>query len=389
MIDAAAFKSLCEPVPAADFIDLLWRVGFSAEVYREAHNDLAGRNWDTQTILWHLFRHGLDERRAAPQRVEPQALVAMARLPMYGGAFKAKLLTYLSQHLFEHVDAPNSAGSDGGAIAERWDIVQALTREGGCPYFIAGDSHSSQYARIGAKYDAWTLPIHLLYTGGSAAGLANFASRSGYGRQLQLAVQTIRALPDANRLPFLLQFGQVDLEFVYHYRRVRDGKRTLDMDDYMAFCDAIVAQYIRFVAELFIAEERKNVFLVSVFPPALSDAAWHAGYLNADIAHREATASVEDLRSGIREIEIASLPQRTAIHGHYNDMLRAACQQHGFGYVDGMSPFLLADGIVDPRYVIPETAGADHHLDARQTYRPIRKLIWDCIKATERLAHSG
>ncbi len=145
-VDAAAFKSLCEPVPAADFIDLLWRVGFSAEAYREAHSDLAGRNWDTQTILWHLFRHGLDERRVAPQRVEPQALVAMARLPMYGGAFKAKLLTYLSQHLFEHVDAPNSAGPDGGAIAERWDIVQALTREGGCPYFIAGDSHSSHYA---------------------------------------------------------------------------------------------------------------------------------------------------------------------------------------------------------------------------------------------------
>jgi hypothetical protein len=352
-------------------------VGFSAEAYRNAYGDLAAMNWDARTTLSHLFQHGLDERRVAPLRLDKRALLALARLPMSRGAFKAKLLTFLSHHLFDYVD-----GHDGTAIAEHWGAVQDLAREGGCPYFIAGDSHSTHYALTGARYDDWMLPIHLLCTAGSAAGLANPHSRSGYGRRLRRAVHEVQGLPGADAVPFLLQFGQVDLEFVYHYRRVRDSRRTLDMDDYQVFCNRVLEQYTRFVAELFPAANRSHVFLVSVFPPALSDAAWHEGYVNTDVAHREAVISVEDLRSGIQGIEIASLPQRTAIHAYFNDKLRAACDQLGFGYIDGMTPFLGADRLVDPRYVIPETGGADHHLDARQTYRPIRNLIWRCIDAT-------
>lgn len=46
-----------------------------------------------------------------------------------------------------------------------------------------------------------------------------------------------RKSPGTDELPFLLQFGQVDIEFVYHYRRVSDGKRVLSLDDHRAFCD--------------------------------------------------------------------------------------------------------------------------------------------------------
>jgi hypothetical protein len=376
-VDAEIFASLCEPVSATEFMDLLRRVGFSAEAYRNAYADLAATNWDARKTLSHLFHHGLDERRVAPLNLDKHALVALARLPLSRGAFKAKLLTFLSHHLFDYVDGP-----DGIAIVEHWGTIQDLAREGGYPYFIAGDSHSSHYALTGARYDDWMLPIHLLCTAGSATGLANPRSRSGYGRRLEQAVHLIRELPGSDAVPFLLQFGQVDLEFVFHYRRVRDGRRTLDMDDYKMFCDVVLDQYTRFVAELFPAANRSRVFLVSLFPPALSDAAWHEGYVNTDVVHREAAISVENLRRGIRDIEIANLHQRTAMHAYFNDKLRAACEQHGFGYVDGMTPFLGADGLIDPRYVIPETRGADHHLDARQTYRAIRNLIWRCIDAT-------
>jgi hypothetical protein len=378
-VDAAAFGSFCEPVPAADFIDLLQRVGLSAEAYRDAYGDLAATEWGAQHTLWHLFHHGLDERRLAPLTLDRQALVALSKLPMQRVAFKSKLLTFLSRNLFDNIDTP-----DGTAIAERWDIISDLVREGGCPFFITGDSHSSQYAVAGAKYDAWMLPIHLLCTGASAAGLANPDSRSGYGDLLQRTIRTIQGLPGSDEVPFLLQFGQVDLEFVYHYRRVRDARQPLDLDDYRAFCDRTLTRYIQFVSGLFAAPDRRRVFLLSVFPPALSDAAWHDGYVNADIAHREMTASVEELRSGIRGIEVANLRQRTAVHAYYNDILRAACDEYGFGYIDGMTSFLGVDGIIDPRFVIPETGGAEHHLDARQTYRAISKLIWYCIDTTKR-----
>ena len=285
VVNAAAFASFCQPVPAAEFIDLLRRVGFSAEAYRNAYGDLAGMNWDAQHILWHLFHHGLDERRVAPLALDRQALVALSALPMQQGAFKAKLLTFLSRHLFDDIDIP-----DGTAIAERWDTISDLVREGGCPFFIAGDSHSSQYALAGTKYDSWMLPIHLLCTGASAAGLANPNSRSGYGNLLQQTIRTIQGLPSVDKMPFLLQFGQVDLEFVYHYRRARDAMQSLDLDDYRAFCDRTLERYIQFVSGLFAAPDRWRVFLLSVFPPALSDSAWREGYVNADIAHREMAA---------------------------------------------------------------------------------------------------
>lgn len=378
-VDAAAFGSFCEPVPAADFIDLLRRVGFSAEAYRNAYGDLAATNWGAQHALRHLFHHGLDERRLAPLALDRQALVALSRLPMQRVGFKAKLLTFLSRNLFDRVGA-----ADGTAIAERWDTIDDLVREGGCPFFISGDSHSFHYAVAGAKYDAWMLPIHLLCTGASATGLANPHSRSGYGRLLRQTIRTVQSLPGADEVPFLLQFGQVDLEFVYHYRRVRDARQSLDLEDYRAFCDRTLARYIQFVSELFAAPDRRRVFLLSVFPPALSDAAWQEGYVNADIAHRETAASVEELRSGIRGIEVASLRQRTAIHAYYNDILRAACDRYGFGFVDGMTGFLGADGVIDPRFVIPEAGGAEHHLDGRQTYYAISKLIWSCIDTAKR-----
>jgi hypothetical protein len=381
MIDAAAdaFSWLCQPVPVAEFLDLLHQTGFSAAAYRDAYGDLAERNWDDLQALSHLFNHGLDERRIAPITLNRRALVSLARLPMHDGAFRAKLLTFLGWHLFDHtVERPDAA-----AIRECWPTIQELVHHGARPYFVAGDSHSHQYALTGTRGDAWMLPIHLLCTGGSAGGLGNPASRSGFGHLLRQAVQAIEILPETQQLPFLLQFGQVDLEFVYHYRRVRGGRQQLDLNDYRAFCDTILAQYVRFVTELFAGFDRSRVFILSVFPPALSDAAWHQGYFNVDIANKEAMASVDQLRAGIRAIEIADLHQRTEIHGYFSNNLRTECRRLGFGYLDSFTPFLGADGVVDANFVIPETGGAEHHLDSRRTYETIRELIWHCIYVAE------
>jgi hypothetical protein len=379
-IDAAAFASVCAPVPPATFIRLLLRTGFSPEAYHRAYDDLAALDWDATQALRHFLHHGLAERRVAPMTLDATALVAFARLRLDDLDFKARLLASLGLHLFDAVSHPY-----GGAITERWPAIRSLARQGGCPYFVVGDSHSHQFCQAGSRAGSFLLPIHLLCTAGSAAGLGNPASRSGYGAMLREAVAVIDSLPGAKAVPMLLQFGQVDIEFVHHYQRVRDAERALDLDRYRAFCGQTLDRYIAYVTALFGSPARPHVSLVSVFPPVLSDASWRQGYANGDIVGRETDACLHELSAELRHMEIANLRQRTEIHAWFNDRLRAACRLHGFGYVDAFTPFLGSDGLADPRYVSPEAGGAEHHLDYRRTYDVAQLLIWRCVDSVERI----
>jgi hypothetical protein len=376
MIDTTERSQPWAPVPAADFIATLLRTGFSPEAYRDRYVDLSQANWNAAEALSHFLLYGLHERRVAPMTLNRHALTALARMPMDDRGFKARLLTSLGGHLFDDTGHPY-----GPAIQARWPAVQMLMDEGARPYFVAGDSHTNQYRLTGARENAWLLPIQMLCTAGSATGLGNPASRSGYGTLLRQAVRIIKTLPDIETVPFLLQFGQVDIEFVHHFQRVRDGRLTLNLDEYRAFCDRAADQYIQFVTGLFRKLPRQQIFLVSVFPPALSDAAWHQGYVNADIVLRETNDTVAKMSSAIRALEVATLRERTEMHLYYNDLLRSACESHGFGFVDSTTPFLGSNGIVDPRYVVPEADGAEHHLDDRVTIDEVCRLIWQCVDA--------
>jgi hypothetical protein len=376
-LDTPAFARICAPVPPHDFIDLLYWTGFSIHAYRNHYADLAALDQGPTSILGHFFNYGLDERRCPPMTLHRDALVPLARLPIADTRFRAKLLTVLGGRLFADLAHPY-----GPAITERWPAVRDLRGQGARPYFIAGDSHSHQFNLTGSRADEWLLPIHLLCTGGSAAGLGNPTSRSGYGTHLREAIRAIDALPGADELPVILQFGQVDIEFVHHFRRVRDNKRALDLHDYRAFCDDMLERYIRFVADVFDLSRRPRVLLASVFPPALSDAAWQQGYVNEDISRRESDESVQALSAGIRLLEIANFRQRTEIHLYFNAELKAACARNGFGFIDAATPFLGADGLLNPAYSASEVHGFEHHLDGRFTYPGMVDLIWRCLDAT-------
>lgn len=373
-VDPDHFASLCAPVPAAEFIGILARTGFSPLAYVAHYGDLAARNWDANEALHHYFRYGLAERRDAPMTLDWGALVELAYLPIQDTAFRARLLSTLARHLFDGCPHPGSP-----AFTERWQVVEVLADLGGRPYFIAGDSHSNLWALTGINDPAWLLPVHLLYTGASALGLGNAASRSGYGTLIRWAVDAVAALPGGDRVPFLLQFGQVDIEFVYHYRRIRDGKLALDLDDYRGFCDLVADRYVAFLESVFAAERRRHVHVLSVFPPALSDEAWKQGYANADIVARETDRTLSEIADSVRGLRVASLPQRTGIHAYFNGRLADACQRLGFQWTDAFMPFLGPDGLVDQRYVVPEAGGAEHHLDGRQTSNVLERLVWEAI----------
>lgn len=374
MIDAAAFAALCAPVPTVQFIELLLRTGFSPRAYLDAYGDLRERNWDETQGLLHFIRFGLAERRVAPMILQHDALLELARLPMHRSDFQADLLASFAQHLFDGMQHPY-----GETIAQRWDTVRSLIQHGARPYFVTGDSHSQQFYHRVSRGPEWLLPIPMLCTGGSASGLNNPRSRSGYGGLLRQAVKVIGALPDTRRVPFILQFGQVDVEFVYHFRRARAQERTLDLDHYRTFSAEVAEAYMGFVSELFEPAVRSRVRLAAIFPPALSDAVWKAGYVNDDIAWNDGIDSMPDLSEGIRALEIASLRQRTEIHRFFNDIVAAACRRQGFGFIDSFNPFLGVDGLVNDNYVIQR--GADHHLRGDATNATLCALTWECADA--------
>jgi hypothetical protein len=269
----------------------------------------------------------------------------------------------------------------GAYIAERWSTVQTLREIGARPYFITGDSHAASFVHTVAREDAWLLPIHISCAAGSARGLANPKSVSGYGTMLRDIAATIQTLPGIEQVPFLLQFGQVDLEFVYNYNRVRENRPWLDLVDYCRFCNDTVERYAGFLTNLL---GRPPMSLLSVFPPVLSDDALRGGYVTDDIVWRESDLSSHDLSMRLRTFEMADIAERTAIHAHFNARLRNAADSLGVGFVDAMTPFLGPDGIVHPDYIIPETKGAEHHMNWRRT-RPIaQSIVWERMDAAAR-----
>jgi hypothetical protein len=376
-IDVHVFAIECAPVDPADFVGALLATGFSPDAYRDAYGDLRERGMSATEALGHYLRHGIHERRQAPLKLNGPALTDLAGLPIRNAEFKAQLLTSLLGGLFKDGGHPY-----GPRLVEFWPFLRDLTRNGAAPYFITGDSHSSNHAVTGSRSGDWLLPMHMICHGGSARGLGNPASRSGYGEHLRQAVRIIDSLAGADELPFLMQFGQVDIEFVHHFQRVRDSKTALDLREYQEFCATTIERYIRFVTDLFAPIRRSNVSLISVFPPAMSDDAWRQGHLNDDIVRRETDMPYEQLAAGIRALEIAGLRQRTDIHAYCTELLRSACLQHGFRFVDSYTPFLGPDGVVDQRYIIPEGHGFEHHLDSRRTYGIVADLVWDTMAVT-------
>lgn len=370
-IDPHPFTEECAPVPPEVFIGTLLRAGFSPEAYRHHNGDLRRPDWGVTELLAHYLRHGVQERRAAPAILDPHALLELARLPIRDRERRAHLLTMLCRSLFGGVKQPAAA-----AIVERWPLIRDLASEGARRFFVTGDSHSEQLAPSGARGDQWLLPILMLCTAGSARGLGNPESKSGYGQYLQQAMTAIAALPGALDVPILIQFGQVDIEFVHHFQRVRDGRHALDLDEYRQFCATTVERYIGFLTMLFPPERRASVFVFSVFPPVLSDDAWRAGEVNGDIVWRETEIPRNLLQLGLTRLHIADLRQRTGIHTHYNDLLRNACEQHSFHFIDVFTPFLGPDGLADLRYVVPEARGREHHLDSRQSYIVLATVVW-------------
>lgn len=273
----------------------------------------------------------------------------------------------------------------GGAAALAADpalalaMIAALEARGASPVLIAGDSHSRLYVQRDRQGAHWLLPLHHLATGASARGLARAGSRTGEGDRLRDLLAGASAAGAG--FPVLLVYGQVDVEFVFAFKRLeQDPPANHDPVIFDAFCHETAETYAAFAAEL---PMTRNLTLAAIFPPALSDEAWRQGYLNAHIAHQHTTLDVVALGESLAAAGVEDLAARTAQHRAFNSHLRAAAQARGLDILEAFGDLLDADGVAG-RERLGRAAGRDHHLDAEAVRPALVTRLWTMIDAAQR-----
>jgi hypothetical protein len=256
-------------------------------------------------------------------------------------------------------------------------LLAALEARGARPVVIIGDSHSRLYVHRDRRGREWLLPLHHLATGASARGLGRTASRSGVGETVQRLLAGLSAA--GAKLPVLLVFGQVDVEFVFTFKRLeQEPPADHDAQTFDAFCRDTADAYAAFAAGLPMAP---NISLAAIFPPALSDEAWRDGYLNAHIAHQHTALHLVALRERLSRARAEDLAARTAQHRAFNHRLQAAADDRRLGWLHAFDDLLDDGGVAGPER-LGAAAGRDHHLDAEAVRPVISNRLWTMIERT-------
>ena len=172
-------------------------------------------------------------------------------------------------------------------------------------------------------------------------------------------------------VPMLFNFGQVDVEFVFNFERIKNEDFSFSIERFDAFCDVSATAYMDFIGANFIG---RKVHIMGLLPPALVDDAWLKGYVNAHVVATESSQALDDVLDGAKNLEIPSLLERTRLHQRYNELLRMKACGHNFEFVDSLPHFLGKDDVLDPKF-IPTHKGADHHLEEPPSIATAEGLI--------------
>ncbi|OYX29785.1 MAG: hypothetical protein B7Y99_12590, partial [Caulobacterales bacterium 32-69-10] len=227
-------------------------------------------------------------------------------------------------------------------------ILKAAAAQGALPYVVIGDSHSRHLIRRSARDGRWLLPVHFLCTGSSARGLANPASLSGWNHRVAALLSELAEADSP--IPVLFEFGQVDVEFVFTFKRLSEERRTFEPDAFSDFVRGTVDSYLGFLAGALPERLKPFATVVSIFPSSLSDAAWRQGYINAHIADLHGEANAVALSQRLRAIDIPHEAARTAQHRLFNAALAAGAAARGLRFLDIFSPLIGDLGTVHRPY---------------------------------------
>lgn len=279
--------------------------------------------------------------------------------------------------------APSFAEVGGQALLNEPDkvssVVRHLTRQGARPMFVIGDSHSRLYLRRARGRRQFLAPFSSVRSGASARGLGNSKSILGAGADLSALVQGMRAT--GTEMPILLVFGQVDIEFVHIFKLIEAGATYDDPAVFDAFCDTTIDRYVTWLAQTLAPQERTRTFLAPVFPPALSDAAWAQGYVNAHLGATYSSLDLDSLARALVGMEIASIQERADRHRVFNAKLRTKAALIGLTVLDDYEELYEGDRVAD-RFLGPPN-GSDHHLDHVAIRGPVVRRLWQVAGRSE------
>lgn len=324
---------------------LLRAAGFDVAGYRGRYPDLASLSDDV--ALWHFVHHGKTEGRS-PAFVE-NAGKALESLP----ATDHERRTLRADIAAAQLAMVDPDARDAGMIA---DVLRKV--DGYAKMLVIGDSHALFLIQAHPMLAAGVAPIAYICSGGSARGLGNPRSRAGYGPGILQLLERIG--PQSADTVLMFKFGQVDIEFVYNFRRIDSGLTIFDLADAERYIDETAEAYVDFLRQCRAATDIPMIAM-SVFPPALNDTALKQGYVNGHIAYLHSQQEITDLSQAIAAMEMPDIATRTALHRRFNQRLGKLCRQAGIYYLAEFDQMLDENGTIAKAYVAGHD-GTDHHL---------------------------
>lgn len=349
-------QRLYYPIDPAVLLASAQAAGFSFEAYRAGNADLVAAQHDDAQLACHYFKHGVFEDRHFNSCVEAFELAPLIEL--CSGTVSAAQRRLVANLLYNQCRSARDLES--GTVLER--LVRTTQRMPIQPFLVIGDSHSDAYALPRDDGERFYVPFHVACTGGSAIGLGNPASKSGYAQKIARFLERHADLIRTHCIPCFMKFGQVDVEFVWTFRRARERVAEWSFDDFERFAEESAAAYARFAGEM---AERFGLHdflrMCSVFPPCLSDEAWLSGYIDAHVGFLETESALDELVAQVKTLRIPNLFERTRQHALWNALLMRHCARLGLLYVDDFTRMVGTSGVVDAALVAGHS-GRDHHL---------------------------
>jgi len=202
---------------------------------------------------------------------------------------------------------------------------------------VCGDSHTSVWTAV-QKLLPNTQALRTRIGGMSAYGLANPASTTQ-------ACQRISEMVAGSGVRWLfIMAGQVDVDFVFHYRAARDPALTFEAQAAMSRSNllAFLQSVLQGSRELMAS----RIIVLGAHPPPLGD-----GQMQEAMLHHM-TKNQADTGQG-HSMQVPALPshqERTAMTIQFNEWMQEEVEAAGFEYIS------IAEKLLDPTSGVVQSA---------------------------------
>ena len=343
-----------EPLGLPAMLAALREVGFSGDVYRGCFADLGASLDDDDAGALHFLRHGYAEGRIFRTDLDLAGLQQLRQLPMRNRFYLQNLVVALaSAWAGFHV-------RNGHDLAARANTIERLCTMGAVPLLIIGDRSAELYRRGASRGDRWICPL----------AMAPFESID----DLVAAPPERLPAPHSSRtsrsqaIPTLWKFGQSDMQDGYLLHRLRHGVATDDQAAFLSFAAAAIDRYAACLSRAVGREARAAHWIAGLFPPVWQRPGSEAPFPLLLEEFGDA------LPEKLAEAGADSLPDRTAMHHAFNQLLEKAVTPLGFNLVQDFDSFLTAQGIVDEHFLKPLRNSSD--LDYRSVGGILSTTLW-------------